>query len=216
MDTGKYDHTCCEVVVLYSSFVFESMNFLRLYWFASLLILSCGPSEKKPQSESPRAPEIPMAESDVIVARLAPYLIAAAEKQSEKEINTILDLAMEQGWDLEYMEPGILYHILADGQGSYPKWGDYISTHYVGANLTGKIFDSSRARDKPMNFYVGNVITGWNEVLQSVLKPGGRGLFLIPAHLAYGDKGFRTYVAPGEHLLFDLELLDILPDPNAN
>ena len=80
--------------------------------------------------------------------------------------------------------------------------------HYNGYKLDGSLFDSSIARKKPFRFFVGNVIDGWNKALPR-LGVGGRGVFIIPYHLAYGSIGFKTLVGPNEHLLFEIELLEI-------
>jgi FKBP-type peptidyl-prolyl cis-trans isomerase len=60
-----------------------------------------------------------------------------------------------------------------------------------------------------LEFYVGNVIPGWNEVLP-MLGEGGRGIFVIPANKAYGEEGFGALISPGQHLIFDIRLLKIL------
>lgn len=186
-----------------------------LLLLCTLLVLwSCEPSPKPTEVAKKQVLEIPVVSNDVIVARLAPHLIAAPETLAEKEINFLLDHAMEQSWDVHFHPSGVLYNLKEEGEGRNPDWGDYVSAHYEGRNLQGKLFDSSRARGQAIKFYVGNMIAGWNEVLQNLLRPGGRGLFIIPAHLAYGKDGFGKYVAPDEHLIFDLELLEILPDPN--
>ncbi|MBX2814353.1 MAG: FKBP-type peptidyl-prolyl cis-trans isomerase [Saprospiraceae bacterium] len=156
---------------------------------------------------------MPKGDTDAIVSRLAGHLVADPATLLEEEVNQIIDHAMEHSWDLHYLEPGILYAMDTVGKGELPQWGEYVSVHYTGSNLAGRVFDSSRKRGEPFQFYVGNVIPAWNELLQRKFAVGTKGVCLIPSMLAYGKEGFTTLVAPGEHLMFDIELLAILPDP---
>ncbi|MCL4118256.1 UNVERIFIED_CONTAM: hypothetical protein GTU68_012157 [Idotea baltica] len=112
---------------------------------------------------------------------------------------------------LQKTASGIFYEIKEPGGSAKPVWGDKVLVHYVGRDLDLKVFDSSYLRKRPMEFYVGNVIPGWNEVLP-MLGEGGRGIFVIPAHLAYGDEGFGDLVSPGQHLIFDIQLLEVIKE----
>lgn len=55
---------------------------------------------------------------------------------------------------------------------------------------TGEEFDASWNRGAPLEFQlgVGQVISGWDQGVQG-MKVGGRRQLVIPAHLAYGDRG---------------------------
>ena len=68
--------------------------------------------------------------------------------------------------------------------------------------------------DKPLEFYIGNMVPGWNEGLQ-LICPGGKILLLIPSALAYGEKGFPDgkdgfLVPPNTVLAFEVEVLEKL------
>lgn len=96
-----------------------------------------------------------------------------------------------------------------------PQAGQKISVHYSGFMLNGKLFDSSVERNQPFQFTVGRgqVIKGWDEGLQMMHK-GDKAKFIIPAKLAYGDRGAgEGLIPPGATLMFDVELLEIVQPP---
>lgn len=74
------------------------------------------------------------------------------------------------------------------------------------------MFDSSRERGDPFEFHLGKM-----EVIPG-LDTGARGMCVgeirkltIPSEYAYGDVGAPPDIHPGATLVYELELLDILP-----
>ncbi len=97
------------------------------------------------------------------------------------------------------------------GDGEKAKAGDTAHVHYVGvAFSSGEEFDSSWNRGTPLSFPVGRgrVIQGWDQGLLG-MKVGGRRQLIIPAHLAYGDRGAGGVIAPGETLIFVCDLVGL-------
>jgi peptidylprolyl isomerase len=97
------------------------------------------------------------------------------------------------------------------GAGREVQVGDTVSAHYVGvAFSTGEEFDASWNRGAPLDFRVGvgQVIQGWDQGLPG-MKTGGRRRLEIPADLAYGDRGAGSAIAPGESLIFVVDLLAV-------
>jgi peptidylprolyl isomerase len=96
------------------------------------------------------------------------------------------------------------------GDGAEAKAGSSISAHYVGvAHSTGEEFDSSWNRGAPLDFSLGQgqVIKGWDDGIVG-MKVGGRRKLIIPAALAYGDRGAGGVIKPGEALIFVVDLVD--------
>ena len=99
--------------------------------------------------------------------------------------------------------------IFAAGDGiNYPRPGNTVTVHYTGFLKDGSRFDSSRDRGKPFKFKLGaeQVIPGL-DLGVAQLSIGERAKVTIPAHLAYGDRGFPGLVPGKTDLVFDIELI---------
>ena len=100
---------------------------------------------------------------------------------------------------------------ITEGTGAEAAAGDVAHVHYVGVTFSGgEEFDSSWNRGEPLSFKlgVGQVIQGWDQGIQG-MKIGGRRQLVIPAHLAYGDRGAGGVIAPGETLIFVCDLVGL-------
>ena len=106
---------------------------------------------------------------------------------------------------------------VVEGGGEAIEPGDVAVVHYTGwlydptaADAKGQKFDSSRDRGDPFRFPLGagRVIQGWDRGVAG-MKVGGQRRLVIPADLAYGERGAGGVILPGAALLFDVELLGI-------
>jgi FKBP-type peptidyl-prolyl cis-trans isomerase FkpA len=108
---------------------------------------------------------------------------------------------------------------LVVGQGPAATPGAKATVHYTGwlhdrtaADGKGREFDSSRRGGQPFTFQVGagQVIAGWDRGVDG-MRVGGQRRLVIPANLAYGDRGAGGVIPPGATLVFDVELLGVTP-----
>jgi peptidylprolyl isomerase len=99
---------------------------------------------------------------------------------------------------------GLAYKVISAGTGTeHPTAESKTTVHYTGWTTDGKMFDSSVMRGRPATFGLDQVIAGWTEGVQLMVK-GEKTRFWIPEDLAYqGRPG-----APAGMLVFDVELID--------
>lgn len=101
---------------------------------------------------------------------------------------------------------------LVVGEGPEAQQGQTVSVHYAGvAFSTGEEFDASWNRGREFRFGLGQgqVITGWDQGVAG-MRVGGRRRLVIPPHLAYGNRGAGGVIAPGETLIFVVDLVDVV------
>jgi FKBP-type peptidyl-prolyl cis-trans isomerase len=96
------------------------------------------------------------------------------------------------------------------GKGPAAKAGDKVKVHYTGTLTNGTEFDSSRKRNQPFEFVLGQgrVIKGWDQGVAG-MKVGGKRKLTIPPSLGYGARGAGGSIPPNSTLLFDVELVEI-------
>ena len=109
---------------------------------------------------------------------------------------------------------GLIIEDVVVGSGAAAAAGQNVKVHYAGwltdGVIRGKKFDSSKDRNQPFEFPLGqgHVIKGWDEGVQG-MKVGGKRLLTIPASLGYGARGAGGVIPPNATLLFEVELLGV-------
>jgi peptidylprolyl isomerase len=103
------------------------------------------------------------------------------------------------------------------GEGTEAQAGQYVTVHYTGwlfdknaPENKGAKFDSSRDRDEPFDFPLGegHVIQGWDMGVQG-MKVGGQRTLVIPPEMGYGRRGAGGVIPGNATLVFEVELLDV-------
>jgi FKBP-type peptidyl-prolyl cis-trans isomerase len=143
-------------------------------------------------------------------------LLAPVAVQAQREKLPPEDLAIvRKTWpDAERTSTGLRSQLISPGSGPKPQKGQLVSVLYSGRLLDGKVFDENWDRENPFVFRLGRnfVIDGWEEGLQ-MMQVGEKRLFIIPFELAYGTRGDPPKIPRRATLIFEVELVAILPEP---
>ncbi|MCX6247453.1 MAG: FKBP-type peptidyl-prolyl cis-trans isomerase [Bacteroidetes bacterium] len=106
--------------------------------------------------------------------------------------------------------PSGLYYIpVVTGTGPRAEAGKTVKVHYTGKLLNGKVFDSSKERNTPIEFMLGRsqVIKGWDEGI-ALMNQGGKATLIIPSAIAYGERDMSV-IPPYSTLVFEVELVEV-------
>ncbi len=142
-----------------------------------------------------------------ILPGLSPFGAPAAATEANPEITTntqATTTTMPTETELNVTDEVV-------GTGAAAAAGDTVTVNYVGSLTNGTIFDASANHGTTgftFNLGVGQVIKGWDEGIVG-MKEGGKRQLVIPAALAYGDRGAGNVIPPGATLIFEVELLKV-------
>jgi FKBP-type peptidyl-prolyl cis-trans isomerase FkpA len=140
---------------------------------------------------------------------LSNYLIrrrnTAAEAEAEASRKYVDAMAAEKG--ARTTDSGLVFRETLAGKGATPTSKSRVTVHYTGTLRDATVFDSSRARNKPLETRLDQVIPCWTEAIP-MMRVGGRATITCPAEIAYGIRGNRG-IPGGAALTFDVELLAV-------
>ena len=146
-----------------------------------------------------------------IMALIQGARTAAAEPNHAAAAKFLADNGKQPG--VVTTASGLQYKVISPGAGEHPKPTDQVSVNYSGKLLDNTEFDASAKHGGPAKFGVNQVIPGWQEAL-TLMKPGAKYQLWIPPRLAY-DLDSPPMIPPGSLLVFDVELVSILPPAPA-
>lgn len=158
-----------------------------------------------------------LATTSVFAQTAAPKPHTAATTAAKKPATASLDAP--PGVPKVVGVPKVLYSLryidTVVGKGELAQPRKWYTVNYTGYLTTGKKFDSSFDRNKPITFPYGarRVIAGWDTGFEGMHLGGKRRLF-IPYQLAYGEAG-NPAIPAKSNLIFDIELLSMSDNPPA-
>jgi len=171
-----------------------------------------------------KAPEVDYAEAMEVMKGLNERMQAKQEAEAEEQKANNEELAqknLEEGQaflqenaekpGITTTASGLQYEIIKQGSGAKPGAEDQVRVHYEGTLLNGEVFDSSYARNEPVQFPLNGVIAGWTEALQ-LMNEGSKYRLWIPADIGYGETG-NGPIGPNATLAFEVELLEVVKAP---
>ncbi|KAA3623397.1 MAG: peptidylprolyl isomerase, partial [Bacteroidetes bacterium] len=88
-----------------------------------------------------------------------------------------------------------------------PKTGDKVSVNYVGALMSGQVFNNSFESGEPFEFVIGEqrVIEGWEEIFTEISEHSSFTL-IVPSEMGYGASGEPGKIPENADLIFYIEL----------
>ncbi len=104
---------------------------------------------------------------------------------------------------------GLQYEVLRAGDGPKPTANQQVRLHYKGTLIDGTEFDSSYDAE-PVVFPVSGLIPGFTEALQ-LMNVGSHFRVVVPSAIGYGPAGAGENIGPNAALVFEIELLEIVP-----
>ena len=141
---------------------------------------------------------------------LSPFKAATPSNQTNSEITNTQTLPTTISTDMP-TETELKITDEVTGTGAAAAAGDSVTVQYVGSLTNGTVFDASANHGTTgftFTLGVGQVIQGWDPGIVG-MKEGGKRKLVIPASLAYGDRGAGNVIPPGATLVFEVELLKV-------
>jgi FKBP-type peptidyl-prolyl cis-trans isomerase FklB len=134
--------------------------------------------------------------------------IADSIKANERSGKAFLaDNALQPG--IIQSESGLQYKIISRGNGGSPAPEDTVVISLVGRKIGGQVFYDSQTDDSATTIRVNQSLNGWQEALVN-MSPGAEWELFLPPNLAYGNAGWQGVVDPGETLIYNLKLIEVI------
>ncbi len=158
------------------------------------------PADMAYGDQPPAGSNIAPGETLVFVVDLLEVTVAYADKPTVEMPETaptelvVEDIEIGDGAEVSSAEPGTM-----------------LTVQYVGVSLdSGEVFDSTwDSGNRPATFDITQVIPGWSDGLIG-MREGGRRRLIIPPELGYGDTPpAGSAIAPGDTLVFVVDLLEV-------
>ena len=154
-------------------------------------------------------------DNEAAMAFMREYFMVRKPARAKVASEEFLAKVEKENPNVKKTESGLLYEIIKNGSDlKAVSDSDEVKVIYEGRLKEGKVFDSSKERGDTVQFALNRVIKGWSEGMKLVGK-GGTIKLWIPAELAYGAQGAGNVIGPNEALVFEVELIDVIPADSA-
>ena len=154
-------------------------------------------------------------DNEAAMAFMREYYMVRKPARAKVASEEFLAKVEKENPNVKKTESGLLYEIIKNGSDlKAVSDSDEVKVVYEGRLKEGKVFDSSKERGDTVQFALNRVIKGWSEGMKLVGK-GGTIKLWIPAELAYGAQGAGNVIGPNEALVFEVELIDVIPADSA-
>ncbi len=154
----------------------------------------------------------PFAIAAALLATAAPALAQPAAPQAASGPVSNAAFLAKNGKEagVQTLPSGLQYKVVASGPagGPSPKPGDIVKVHYEGKLISGEVFDSSFARNKPALMPLDGLVSAWMEALPK-MHVGDEWVLYAPPELGYGPEGAGP-IPPNSVLIFRVKLLGML------
>ncbi|MBN8588900.1 MAG: peptidylprolyl isomerase [Rhodothermia bacterium] len=133
---------------------------------------------------------------------------AAAAQQAEVSIKAKWPNAVK-------LDSGLWVSAQTEGTGPQIVPQADVTFHFAGSILDGQKLDNSRERGNPTTFKFGQ-----NPILEGIrlafltMREGDRKTFIIPSKLAYAIDPTQIVIPGGSYIVYDLEILKVVPPQN--
>ncbi len=108
---------------------------------------------------------------------------------------------------------GLQYFVVREGAGAAPGPTDSVQVRFRGFLVDSRVFEE-KMDSVGSTVYMGDIIQGWIEGLQ-MMKEGGQMRLFIPPSLAFGSRSRGKLIRPNETLIYDIELISVIPTSDA-
>lgn len=112
--------------------------------------------------------------------------------------------------DVQVTDDGLQYVVLQSGSGAKPHIKDSVKVHYQGWRIGGELFESTLSQEEPALLPLSGVIKGLRKALL-MMPEGAKWKVFLPSELAYGAISPNEKIPANSALIFEIELLEIVP-----
>ena len=175
------------------------------------LLAACGGGGDEAETET-AATEVATEEMREIQVPDLPADPRIAENR-EKSDAYLAEMRAKDG--VRALDNGILIETVSEGDGPSPTAEDYVSLHYTISVIGEEVMRDSREEEQPVTVTSFNQLPmpGLPQALPE-MKEGETAKIIVPPEEAYGEAGVDGVFEPNETLIFEVELLEVVPPTN--